>query len=321
MEIHLIFTSSNQLKMSIANNANQHLGLKICFSLVYSIESVDGGTITKKVGRYYEILIEKSEIFLTLQKTKIGSYNLSCGPEGLFVIDDADKKLECFIHPLTFESPIPRVQYTEYQEKILQPVIPLPFSSQLKQEFIKITNLKFKIQSQEQDFFKNIKNITEVSNINFNTETGHEIVFLKQNLEVEEYKILIDKKLITINYSDYGGKLYSIITLVQLINFYKSELPLGLIEDKPSLSWRGMHLDCARQFYSIERIKRLMDYMCFFKLNRFHWHLTDNEAWRVELECYPNLTNQGAFRGYNEKIPPFYGTGYNKSGGYYSRVK
>jgi hexosaminidase len=319
IEIHLIFTTSNQLKMTIANSVNQHLGLKICFSLVYSIESVDGGTITKKVGRYYEILSDKSEIFLTLQKTKIGSYNLSCGPEGLFVIDDNDKKLECLIHPLTFESPIPRVQYTEYQEKILEPVIPLPFSSQLKQELIKITNLQFKIQSQEQDFFKNIKNITEVSNINFNTETGCEIVFLKQNLEAEEYKILIDKKLITINYSDYGGKLYSIITLVQLINFYKSELPLGLIEDKPSLSWRGMHLDCARQFYSIKRIKRLMDYMCFFKLNRFHWHLTDNEAWRVELECYPNLTNQGAFRGYNEKIPPFYGTGYNKSGGYYSR--
>ena len=71
-----------------------------------------------------------------------------------------------------------------------------------------------------------------------------------------------------------------------------------------------MHLDCARQFYTIDEIKRLMDYMCFFKLNRFHWHLTDNEAWRIELECYPNLTKVGAFRGYNEKIPPFYGTGY-----------
>ena len=59
--------------------------------------------------------------------------------------------------------------------------------------------------------------------------------------------------------------------------------------------------------------------MCFFKLNRFHWLLTDNEGWRVELVWYPNLTNQGAFRGYNEKIPPFYGTGYDKSGGYYSR--
>ena len=82
-----------------------------------------------------------------------------------------------------------------------------------------------------------------------------------------------------------------------------------------------MHLDCARQFYTIDEIKRLLDYMSFFKLNRFHWHLTDNEAWRVDLECYPNLTKVGAFRGYNEAIPPFYGTGYDKNGGYYSRAE
>ena len=319
MEIHLIFTKNNQLKISITNNVNQSLDLKICFSLVYSIENIDGGTILKKIGRYYEISSEKNEIILTLQNPRIGSYNLSCGPEGLFIIDSKDKRLECVIHPLKFENPIPLVEYTDDQEKILNPVIPIPFLSQLKNEFVNISNLQFKIKEEEKNFFKKIQNITEASNITFNTTAGCEIVFLKKKLQVDEYKIFIDKNLITINYSDYGGKLYSIITLLQLINFYKSKLPLGLIEDKPSLSWRGMHLDCARQFYSIERIKRLMDYMCFFKLNRFHWHLTDNEAWRVELDCYPNLTNQGAFRGYNEKIPPFYGTGYNKSGGYYSR--
>ena len=319
MEIHLIFTKNNQLKISITNNVNQSLDLKICFSLVYSIENIDGGTILKKIGRYYEISSEKNEIILTLQNPRIGSYNLSCGPEGLFIIDSKDKRLECVIHPLKFENPIPLVEYTDDQEKILNPVIPIPFLSQLKNEFVNISNLQFKIKKEEKNFFKKIQNITEASNITFNTTAGCEIVFLKKKLQVDEYKIFIDKNLITINYSDYGGKLYSIITLLQLINFYKSKLPLGLIEDKPSLSWRGMHLDCARQFYSIERIKRLMDYMCFFKLNRFHWHLTDNEAWRVELDCYPNLTNQGAFRGYNEKIPPFYGTGYNKSGGYYSR--
>ena len=54
-----------------------------------------------------------------------------------------------------------------------------------------------------------------------------------------------------------------------------------------------MHLDCARQFYTIDEIKRLMNYMCFFKLNRFHWHLTDNEAWRVELDYSGTTTNQG----------------------------
>ena len=319
MEIHLIFTRNNKLKISLTNNVTQSLDLKVCFSLVYSIENIDGGTISKKIGRYYEIFPEKNEIILTLQNPRIGSYNLSCGPEGLFIIDSKEKRLECVIHPLKFEDPIPLVQYTDDQEKILNPVIPIPFLSQLKNEFVNISNLEFKIKEEEKDFFKQIQNITETSNIIFNTTKGCEIIFLKKKLQVDEYKIIIDKNSITINYSDYGGKLYSIITLVQLINFYKSTLPLRLIEDKPSLTWRGMHLDCARQFYTIAEIKRLFDYMCFFKLNRFHWHLTDNEAWRVELKCYPDLTAQGAYRGYNKKIPPFYGAGYDRSGGYYSR--
>ena len=63
MEIHLIFTSSNQLKISIANNVNQNLDFKICFSLVYSIENIDGGTILKKIGRYYEIYPKKMKSF------------------------------------------------------------------------------------------------------------------------------------------------------------------------------------------------------------------------------------------------------------------
>ena len=107
MEIHLIFTRNNQLKISLTNYVNQRLDLKVCFSLVYSIQSIDGGTISKKIGRYYEIFPEKNEIILTLQNPRIGSYNLSCGPEGLFIIDNNEKRLECAIHPLKFENPIP----------------------------------------------------------------------------------------------------------------------------------------------------------------------------------------------------------------------
>jgi hexosaminidase len=59
--------------------------------------------------------------------------------------------------------------------------------------------------------------------------------------------------------------------------------------------------------------------MGMFKLNRFHWHLTDNEAWRLDLKCYPNLARQSSFRGYKQLIPPLYGSGFEKSGGYYSR--
>ena len=151
MEIHLIFTKNNQLKISITNNVNQSLDLKICFSLVYSIENIAGWTILKKIGRYYEISPEKNEIILILQNPRIGSYNLSCGPEGLFVIDSKEKKLECVIHPLKFEKPIPLVQYTDDQEKILNPVIPIPFLSQLKNEFVYISNLQFKIKEEEKD--------------------------------------------------------------------------------------------------------------------------------------------------------------------------
>jgi len=319
MEIQLIFTQNNKLKIQIINNQYVHGDFKICFSLVYSIQDISGANISKKVGRYYEIYSQEDEIFLTLQEPRIGSYNLSCGPEGLFVIDKNDNNVECKIIPLKFENPIEPIVYADEKDKIFNPVIPLPNLLKLDEETIPIKDLNFKIPTDEKNFFDNLKNIFYASNIKFNTSSGCSIVFKRQDLKSEEYKINIKKEFISIEYSDYGGKLYSIITLIQLINFYKTYLPICSIEDKPSLNWRGMHLDCARQFYTIDEIKRLMDYMCFFKLNRFHWHLTDNEAWRVELECYPNLTKVGAYRGYNEIIPPFYGTGYNKTGGYYSR--
>lgn len=321
MEIHLIFTKNNKLKLSIFKNQFQHGEFKICFSLVYSIQTIQGGSIIKKVGRYYEINTEQDEIFLSLQEPRIGSYNLSCGPEGLFVLDKNDKKIECKVKPLNFESPIPQIVYSEDNNKIFNPIIPLPNNLKLKNETTQIKDLIFKIPSNEKKFFNNFENLIIASDIKFNSLKGFPIVFVKTKLKPEEYKITIDKNLLTIHYSDYGGKFYSIISLIQLLNYYKSNLPLGTIQDRPTLNWRGMHLDCARQFYTIDEIKRLLDYMSFFKLNRFHWHLTDNEAWRVELECYPNLTKVGAFRGYNEAIPPFYGTGYDKNGGYYSRAE
>ena len=103
MEIQLIFTQNNRLKIQIINNQYVHGDFKICFSLVYSIQDISGATISKKVGRYYEIHSQQDEIFLTLQEPRIGSYNLSCGPEGLFVLDKNDNNIECKIIPLKFE--------------------------------------------------------------------------------------------------------------------------------------------------------------------------------------------------------------------------
>jgi hexosaminidase len=85
------------------------------------------------------------------------------------------------------------------------------------------------------------------------------------------------------------------------------------IEDSPAFPYRGMHLDVARNFHSVESVKRLLDAMAFYKLNKLHLHLTEDEGWRIEIEELPELTRVGAFRGHtsddSEHLQPSYGSG------------
>ncbi len=314
-----IFTKNNQLKINISNH-NLKIGeFRLCFSLVYSMISVEGATIHKQVGRYYELITSSNNILLTLQKTKLGSYNLSCGPEGVFIITIDNKHLSVDTAPLLFEKEIKNKEYEKLKETEFIPIIPEPTKCDIKNEFVNLLDLKIKINRNELEIFKEIERYTKPLNIEFNLNIGIPLIFLTKKLEKEEYKLLIKQEIIEIHHSDNAGKLYALFTLIQLINYYKKKLPISTIEDSPSLEWRGMHLDCARQYYNIEEIKRLFNYMALFKLNRFHWHLTDNEAWRIQLDCYPDLVNNGAYRGYNQLVPPFYGSGYHKYGGYYSK--
>ena len=85
-KIHPTFTKNNQLRIDISNNDLSHGEFKLCFSLVYSIISLDGASIIKQIGRYYELTTFNNTFLLTLQTPRIGSYNLSCGPEGVFII-------------------------------------------------------------------------------------------------------------------------------------------------------------------------------------------------------------------------------------------
>ena len=68
------------------------------------------------------------------------------------------------------------------------------------------------------------------------------------------------------------------------------------IQDRPRFAYRGMHLDCARHFFSIDEVKKYIDVMAMFKMNRFHWHLTEDQGWRIEIKKYPRLTEVGAWR-------------------------
>ena len=73
-------------------------------------------------------------------------------------------------------------------------------------------------------------------------------------------------------------------------------IPAVSIQDAPRFSWRGMHLDVSRHFFDVAYVKRYIDRMAHFKLNRFHWHLTDDQGWRIQIRAYPRLTEVGAWR-------------------------
>ncbi len=113
------------------------------------------------------------------------------------------------------------------------------------------------------------------------------------------YRLTIDPDGIAVTGKNEGGVFYGLISLMQMIeksgpNTY--QIPCGIIEDYPQFQYRGMHLDCARHFFDVDFIKEYIDYMAMYKMNTFHWHLTDDQGWRIEIKQYPKLTEIGAWR-------------------------
>ena len=314
-QINPSFTKKNQLKLDLSKNILDE-NFKLCFSLVYSIKSIEGAEIIKQIGRYYELKIKSNIILITLQKTRLGTYNMSCGPEGVFLINNKNDFVDIKLNKLQFENEIFNTRYKNKTIDKIIPIIPEPSTYSFYNKFIELEDRNFKLN--EEEIIQNTSKILSNLDITFSNSNGFPIIFKKTNYITDEYTLEILQDRIEIFYKNYGGQLYSIITLIQIIDYYKNRLPLVKIHDKPKYAWRGMHLDCARQYYSINEIKKILDYMALFKLNRFHWHLTDNEAWRIEIKSYPDLSQLGSYRGYNMKIPPFYGSGYNKYGGYYT---
>ena len=137
-------------------------------------------------------------------------------------------------------------------------------------------------------------------------ETGQLSLTLDESLVSEAYKLSITTEGILIKASDYGGFFNALQTLRQLMPaaiFGQDSapdaewvVPCLTINDKPAMSHRGFHLDISRHFFDKAEVKKLLDMASVYKLNRFHWHLTDDQGWRVEIPEYPKLTTVGAIR-------------------------
>jgi hexosaminidase len=135
------------------------------------------------------------------------------------------------------------------------------------------------------------------------------------------YRLTIDPKTgIDIAGGDPTGVFYGVQTLRALVPIAAYRQPAEKvvldalrIDDAPRFAYRGLHLDVARNFQSKKSVKKLLDAMAFYKLNRFHWHLTDDEGWRIEIKALPELTEVGGLRGHTrdeaDRLLPSYGSG------------
>ncbi|NLZ27562.1 MAG: beta-N-acetylhexosaminidase [Firmicutes bacterium] len=134
-------------------------------------------------------------------------------------------------------------------------------------------------------------------------ENAAEIRFLQNSrLADEEYELEITTENMTVEASTAAGCLYAVQTIRQLAGFdllKKDEdilLRACIIKDRPRFKWRGLMLDESRHFFGKNEVKRILDWMLMNKLNVFHWHLTDDQGWRIEIKKYPLLTEIGSVR-------------------------
>ncbi|HJS48279.1 MAG TPA: beta-N-acetylhexosaminidase, partial [Gemmatimonadales bacterium] len=144
--------------------------------------------------------------------------------------------------------------------------------------------------------------------------------------EREAYRLEVGPDGVVISASDPAGLFYGVQTLRQLLPPGRPAagpllLPAVLIEDRPRFRWRGLHLDVGRHFQPVGFVKRYIDLLAAAKLNTFHWHLTEDQGWRIEIKRYPRLTDVGAWRRetmVGKNFDPYLGDG-TRHGGFYTQ--
>ena len=170
---------------------------------------------------------------------------------------------------------------------------------------------------------------TEFNNYSNSTDSDILVQYSDNFLE-ESYELSINENKILIKASDRAGALYGLQSLKQIMlvsKFEKTLLKHILINDSPRFSYRGMLLDISRNFYGPDKIKQILDYLSFFKINHLDFRLTDDEGWRLEIPGLEELTEVGSKRAYTkdefESLIPMYGSGpdTNSTGsGYLSKL-
>ena len=194
-------------------------------------------------------------------------------------------------------------------------IIPLPAKMELKSgEFTLEAKTKVYIADKNGAFEKVYKrweskfeNSTQIELQQTRNEKRASIAIIQNpKLKAEAYHLSVKAEGIRIEASDAAGLYYALLSLEQLscvellagvkVKNWDRSFPCVEIEDTPRFGWRGFMLDEGRHFYGKDEVKKIIDAMARYKMNRFHWHLTEDQGWRIEIKKYPKLTDVGAWR-------------------------
>ncbi|NCB19693.1 MAG: beta-N-acetylglucosaminidase [Bacteroidia bacterium] len=194
------------------------------------------------------------------------------------------------------------------------PIIPKPVESVFYDKHFAIDQATFLVYNFEKEQFDNISaafleylkvNLgTEIKNIDGTGKIRNNSIniMLSQDslIPAEGYRIKVSKDKVFLEASTYPGLFYGMQTLLQMLPRSLSKgkvlVNTGEVYDFPRFGWRGLHLDVCRHFMSKEFVLRYLDYMSLHKLNKFHFHLTEDQGWRIEIKKYTGLTETGSVR-------------------------
>ncbi|SDL52133.1 hexosaminidase [Pedobacter sp. ok626] len=234
---------------------------------------------------------------------------------GLLIINNTEAQLPAIIpQPVQMRPGLfPQDKFTiDKNTVILISETSLSPSAKFLADYIfKYYNLKLKITN-DLEAAKNAHSINLVLNQKLYTD-------------IEKYFVSVLKNQLNAGASSPQGIFYAVQTIIQLLPVETTEpaqlyIPSIDIIDYPRFAYRGMHLDVSRHFFDVAFIKKYIDYLAYHKLNNFHWHLTDDHGWRIEIKKHPKLTSIGSWR--NGSIIGLYpGTGNDgiRYGGFYTQ--
>ncbi|HZW70654.1 MAG TPA: family 20 glycosylhydrolase, partial [Hanamia sp.] len=220
-------------------------------------------------------------------------------------------KLKYLLTAALFICQLPVVAQTEATSE-RYPIIPYPVHLvPANGDFVVNKNTSIVIQNQSfrQDATALKQIIKESGGIvpRYSKTTRSNSIILKRDNSIESpegYNLSVTPSNVILSARTSAGIFWGIETIRQLLPVSNStnkalKIPSVEIKDQPAYAWRGMHLDVSRHFFSVDYLKKFIDRMALYKLNKFHLHLTDDQGWRIQIKKYPQLTEKGAWRTFD----------------------